>query len=252
MRIVISGATGKLGTEIASVALEKNIQAIALPRIDNSYAPLSRKTFVPQNEATVLVESCKEECVFCDVSVPAGTENLCHALLDLPPELQRNIKGMVIGTTGHNKQQLAAITSLSEHVPVILSPNFSLGIMLVDAILKAKTQYGLSVAELAAKLGFETAIWESHHSAKRDAPSGTAKQLAKSLDLSENQITSTRVGKVIGEHQVIWSGDSEEIRLSHTAHTRRLFAIGAIDLCERIDKYPTLKPQVYNRDDFYK
>ncbi|MEN9530485.1 MAG: hypothetical protein RI932_2358, partial [Pseudomonadota bacterium] len=84
------------------------------------------------------------------------------------------------------------------------------------------------------QLGFDLALWESHHTLKKDAPSGTAKTLAHAASVPHDRISSTRVGAVVGEHTLFLSQGAEELRISHMAHSRRLFADGAVDLCDRL------------------
>jgi 4-hydroxy-tetrahydrodipicolinate reductase len=103
-------------------------------------------------------------------------------------------------------------------------------------MMQAKTTCGKTVADLARQLGFDLALWESHHTLKKDAPSGTAKTLAKAAGVPNDRIASTRVGAVVGEHTLFLSQGAEELRFSHTAHSRKLFADGAVNFCERLFK----------------
>jgi 4-hydroxy-tetrahydrodipicolinate reductase len=183
-----------------------------------------------------------EKVVLLDVSLPEGTESLTQSLLDSDCE---QLCAFVIGATGHTQSTLKKLELLSKKVPIVLSSNFSRGVFLFEEILKARTTSGASVAELARTLGFDLALWESHHTKKLDAPSGTAKTLAAAAGVESEKVTSTRVGSVIGEHALLFSQEAEELRLTHTAHARRLFAEGALSLCERLfDK--DLKKRIYS------
>jgi 4-hydroxy-tetrahydrodipicolinate reductase len=123
-------------------------------------------------------------------------------------------------------------------------------VFLLEEMLQARTSTGLSVAELARSLGFDLALWEAHHTRKLDAPSGTAKTLAEAAKIPENRISATRVGNVVGEHVVFLAAESEELRIQHLAHTRKLFALGACDMIERIS-HLTLSPGLYDRRAFF-
>jgi 4-hydroxy-tetrahydrodipicolinate reductase len=87
--------------------------------------------------------------------------------------------------------------------------------------------------EIAKKLGpeYNIEIVEAHHKAKKDAPSGTAKKLAEGLTgavKKEVPIHSVRLGDIVGDHTVIFCGNSERIEIKHQAHSRDLFALGAL------------------------
>ncbi len=132
-------------------------------------------------------------------------------------------KAAVIGTTGLNNGQIKKIEEISKVVPVVFSPNMSIG---VNAL------FGL-LPELARKLGsdYNIEITEAHHKAKKDAPSGTAKEfggILKKTTGKEIPIHAIRLGDIVGDHTVIFCGNSERIEVKHQAHTRDLFAKGAL------------------------
>ena len=87
--------------------------------------------------------------------------------------------------------------------------------------------------EIAKKLGqdYNIEIVEAHHKAKKDAPSGTAKKFAQILaDATQKEIPThaIRLGDIVGDHTIIFCGNSERIEIKHQAHSRDLFAIGAL------------------------
>lgn len=139
-----------------------------------------------------------------------------------------------MGTTGFDAEGLKALDTLDDCLPWCLVSNFSAGVHLFEELLGAKTRDGRSVADLARNLGFDLALWESHHTRKLDAPSGTAKTLALAGGIPEERISATRVGHVVGEHIVFASAEGEELRVQHIAHTRALFARGAVLMAERM------------------
>ena len=87
-------------------------------------------------------------------------------------------------------------------------------------------------AHLFAQLrGFDAHLVETHHAAKRDAPSGTAGALAKTLSAGLRRpvpVTSIRTGHVPGTHEVVFDAPFEQVRLVHEARDRRVFAEGAL------------------------
>jgi len=170
---------------------------------------------------------------------------------------ERFHRPVVIATTGHTEAQLNKIRALSEKVPVFLSGNMSIGIHVMRKL----------VSEAVAHLwdGFDLEIIERHHNQKADAPSGTAKMLAETIQVAANSISgrnrgdgltdsqdgaanflygrgpqspkrkkgdvcihAVRGGTIVGEHEVIFAGADETITISHTALSRAIFADGAI------------------------
>lgn len=149
----------------------------------------------------------------------------------------------VIGTTGFSAEDETALHAAARHAVIIKSGNMSLGINLLAGL----------VAQAAATLGddWDIEIFDMHHRHKVDAPSGTALLLGQAAaegrgvnlaDVRESQrdgantarakgaigFTALRGGSVVGDHDVIFAGDSEQIRLSHRAEDRDIFARGAL------------------------
>ncbi len=222
MKIALLGARGRLGSLISQVASERNHEILAL----------TRRSF----EASACVATAQQlsACdVLIDVSLPQGTAQLSDLLLKTEVSTLEKLKCLIVGTTGHTEKELRLLHSVAQNFPVVVASNFSKGVFLFHELLAAKTRSGLSVSELAKDLGFDLAMVESHHTQKKDAPSGTALTLAQAADVAPSNISSLRVGQVTGEHSLYLSADSEELRFTHVAHNRRLFAIGAVDLAER-------------------
>jgi len=160
----------------------------------------------------------------------------------------------VISTTGLNDEQKNAITEASKEVPLFFSGNMSLGINLLQEL-----------AYKAAKVlgnGFDVEIVEMHHNQKIDAPSGTALMLADSVSSAMEEqpkyeynrqskrekrtkneigIHSVRGGTIVGEHEIIFAGRDEVIKLSHSAASKDIFAVGAVNAAIYLyDKKPGL------------
>ena len=133
---------------------------------------------------------------------------------------------VVAGTTGWY-DQLPAVTQVANEAATALlwSPNFSLG---VNVMIELARQAGTLMRPLDA---FDAHIVETHHSKKKDAPSGTAIAIAKSASESlkrEIPTTSVRTGSVPGTHELIFDGLYEQLSLTHVARDRRAFAEGAL------------------------
>lgn len=170
-------------------------------------------------------------------------------------------KLLVIGTTGHNNEELKAIRSASESLPVCFAPNFSVGVNTLFWLTRRATEI----------LGsdFDLEVVEMHHRMKIDAPSGTAKRLgeilAEASGLSyENDTRHGRVGEVgartnkeigmhalrggdvVGDHTVIYATDGERVELTHKASSRNTFANGAVRAAKWLRGKP---PGLYDMQD---
>lgn len=182
-----------------------------------------------------LAKVIKKSNVVIEFTTPAAT--LAHLAI-----CEEKSVPMVIGTTGFSQEEIGKIEDISKKIPILLSPNMSLGVNLLFKLIK----------EAAVILkDYEVEIIETHHNQKKDAPSGTAKKIgqiiakSRNIDLEEvvtygreglvgerdHQeigIHSLRLGNVIGEHRVIFGGGAERLELFHKAESRETFARGAL------------------------
>ncbi len=133
---------------------------------------------------------------------------------------------LVIGTTGYDERQQAAIAAHAERRPVVHAANFSVGIPVLHSLLRRLA--GLLPPEFRAE------EVETHHRHKLDRPSGTALALARTweeargLDRGETPIHSLRLGGVTGQHHWILGDDEEVLEIRHTALSRRAFLRGVV------------------------
>jgi 4-hydroxy-tetrahydrodipicolinate reductase len=132
-------------------------------------------------------------------------------------------KPFVTGVTGYSKRQLAALKAAGRRAPVFHSPNMSPAVNLTFAL----------AALAAARLkGFDIHVSEAHHTAKKDAPSGTALRFAEHIAAARGgalpPVTSVRAGDIVGDHTVLYAGPHERVELRHVAHSRAVFAAGAL------------------------
>jgi 4-hydroxy-tetrahydrodipicolinate reductase len=132
---------------------------------------------------------------------------------------------VVVGTTGWY-ERLAEVraAALDAGGALVWAPNFSAGVVLFTALVeKAGTLFRDS--------GFGVHLVETHHAAKKDAPSGTAHSLGLAFEAGGSArpaVTSVRVGHVPGTHELVLDGAFEQLRLTHEARDRRVFADGAL------------------------
>lgn len=170
------------------------------------------------------------------VEFTAPEPTLVH--MDLAKALR---KPMVIGTTGLSEAQVAALQVAARTIPIVFSPNMSLGVNLL-----------FELSQLAAQrlgLAYDVEVVEAHHRQKKDAPSGTAKRLAEGLAAARKKPVTTipvhavRAGDIVGDHTVILAGPAERLELTHRAHSREVFARGAIKAAQFA---ATQKPGLYD------
>ncbi len=171
-------------------------------------------------------------------------------------------KSLVIGTTGFSPSALKELKNLSRKIPIVFSPNMSVGVNLLFQLVR-------QAAESLSHYDIE--IIEAHHNLKQDSPSGTALMLAEiaaeashrtSKDFvygrhgqvgarkkKEIGILSVRAGDIIGDHTVLLSNTGERLELTHRAHSRDAFASGSLDAAAWIYKK---RPGLYSMLDVLK
>jgi len=132
---------------------------------------------------------------------------------------------VVVGTTGWYQSLPVIIeTANAENATLLWAPNFSIGVTLFVELAR-------EAAGIMAKSDFSAAMVETHHSAKKDAPSGTALSIVKAMEGplgKEIPVTSVRTGSVPGTHELIFDAPFEQISMRHEARDRRVFADGAL------------------------
>lgn len=136
---------------------------------------------------------------------------------------------VVVGTTGWYAS-LPLITEAVEEEggSLLWAPNFSVGVA-------AFIELAREAARIVSKSGFSAALVETHHSAKKDAPSGTALSIVQAMETElekEIPVTSIRTGSVPGTHELIFDAPFEQIVMRHEARDRRVFADGALRAAE--------------------
>lgn len=150
-------------------------------------------------------------------------------------------KALVIGTTGHSENEKAALRGLTKTIPVVWSANFSTG---VNALFWATQKIAGIVGN-----AWDVEVTETHHTTKKDAPSGTAKRLQEILKQvrgKEAPAHALRIGDVFGDHTVTFGAPGERIELTHRVSSREALARGAL----RAAKWAvTQQPGLYDMQD---
>lgn len=242
-RILLSGCSGKMGRVITSAVAQRDdceiIGGIDLfTDVDFGYPVFSSPSAVSE-------EVTNKTDVIVDFSNPSAFGGLMEYAV-------RNSKAVVICTTGLNDTQKNTLKDASKKIPVFFSANMSLGVNLINELAK----------KAARVLGdsFDIEIVEMHHNQKVDAPSGTALMLADSIKSELNEDTkyeydrhskrekrakneigihAIRGGTITGEHEIIFAGHDEIIKISHSARSKELFATGAINAAVFMADKPT-------------
>ncbi len=221
MKIALFGATGRLGRAIATLAESEISEAIAHPASPSLGKKLGSRTISPrfENHSNILI----------DVSLSPEQSLAAATQAHLP---------LVIGITALTPEQMSQIEEASKKIPIFYSPNFSLGMALFKKLcLDAATRFPACTLDL----------FEAHHILKKDAPSGSALHLSEELEKSGKtaSIHSIRSGKIVGEHKLLLNTDEERIEIAHTAHSRDVFARGALTAARFLQKQ---KPGLYGME----
>jgi len=258
-RIAITGAAGRMGRRIAALAIESEefdiVSAVEAPGHDAVGRDIGELAGVGAFGVAVTDTLQGEPDVLIDFSLPEGTLRSLDALAG-----GRGAAAMVTGTTGLTASQEAAVADAAASVPIVRAANMSVGI---NVLLKI-------VAEVAAALGedYDIEVAETHHRFKKDAPSGTAIALARSICAATGReyadvavlgrggqcprkpgeigMHALRLGDTVGEHTVHFGNLGETITIGHTAHTRDTFARGALRAARWI---VGRKPGLYSMQD---
>ena len=214
MKIAIVGY-GKMGRLVERVALERGHQiALKLDEFNNT----DFEGVTPENFHGVDVA--------IDFSIPAAAVRNIEKIAALKVNL-------VVGTTGwleHSDHVRQVVDQTG--IGLIWSPNFSIGIKIFTQILAVAAKL------LAEEPEYEAWAWEIHHSAKKDAPSGTLLKLVEEMKNAgyskKVDVSSSRAGAIPGTHEIGFDSPADTITLRHTARSREGFALGAVKAAEWI------------------
>lgn len=235
-RVCVLGPSGRMGRAVLdSAAGRKDITVTAA--VDRPGASVLGTQVAPNVTATADLAAALSACdVYIDFTSPEGTRSAAQVALG------RKLPA-VIGTTGLGEPDERALAALAEVAPVVVAANFSLGVNLVLGLVR----------QAAKVLGpdWDAEVVETHHRAKRDAPSGTALAIARAIAAGhgvdydtvkrhtrdgdvgarprgEIGVSAVRGGDVIGEHVAYFFGPAERIEIAHRATSRTIFAAGAL------------------------
>lgn len=233
IKIGISGAGGKMGKRLISLGLKDKEIGVVFGLERESHPSVGKDIEgVKIDSDPGIIKEC--DCLI-EFSTPLATvEHLSY--------LREYKKCAVIGTTGLDSFQQQEVKKASEIVPVVFSPNMSVGVNLLFRLVK-------EAAEVLK--GYSIYLEEAHHIHKKDAPSGTAKKIAQILNeagfnIRIEDIKAIREDEIVGDHKIVFESELDKIELFHSAKTRDIFAQGAIKAAKWVVEK---KPGLYNMED---
>lgn len=227
IKIILCGACGKMGGNVLSL-LADDETATAVCGVDL----YPREIGIPVYTDFSQIQENAD--VIIDFSSPVG-------LVDRLEYAKAHKLGIVLASTGFSATDLELINTYAKDVAIFKTANLSLGVNLMQALIK-------TAAEVLGN-AYDVEIIERHHNLKKDAPSGTALMLADTINeafKNEKRIVNGRAGivgarekaeigmhavrggTIVGEHEVMFAGEDEIITISHSARSKRVFAVGAI------------------------
>ncbi len=240
-RVAVVGAGGRMGQAILRCLDAGAVPGLTLAgAVDLWDSPALHQ---PVGRSGVKVTSdLAQVAPGCDVIIDFSSH---HGTAGNAPRIAGWGKAWVIGTTGLAAEEKAAVAEAARRIPVVHSPNMSLGVNLLFALLER------AGGALKDK-GYDVEIIERHHRRKKDAPSGTALYLGQAVanglgaDLEQVSVHgrqglsktdrpaaeigfhAVRGGDIVGDHTVLFAADGECLEFSHRATSRDTFAIGAL------------------------
>jgi 4-hydroxy-tetrahydrodipicolinate reductase len=231
IRALINGADGRMGAAIVRLAAEDPRFIIAAQRDATTPTTTDRRG---ASADTPRVD------VVIDFSSDEGAREACAIALQQPCAL-------LVGTTGLSSPTQAMLDDAAKSIALLRAANTSLGVAVLAHLAAEAARLlgsGGSAGSGGAGAGFDIDIVETHHTLKKDAPSGTALRIAAALrqrgraNLPDDRIHAIRSGDVIGEHEVRFAGPGERITLIHSATNRDLFARGALQAAAFLARQP--------------
>ncbi|MFA5199881.1 MAG: 4-hydroxy-tetrahydrodipicolinate reductase [Candidatus Omnitrophota bacterium] len=235
IKLGITGACGKMGRRIFELASGDKEVEVALA-LEKKGTPL-----IGRELGKLKVSSNLDGLFLVDVLIDFTDPQAADEHLDYAAKYK---KAIVLGTTGLSDAQKNKVQEISKVIPVVFSPNMSIGMNILFSMLP----------EITKRLGpdYSVEIVEAHHKAKKDSPSGTAKKIVEVISQVTKKdipVHSLRLGDIFGDHTVVFCGNSERIEIKHQAHSRDLFAVGAL----KAAKWLAAKPAgLYSMQDVLK
>ena len=250
INLTITGCLGRMGQQlIESARKDKRFKISSLTENE-----IQRKKILGILPKVNSPEAFKNSDIIIDFTVPKCT-------LEVLKIAVKQKKRVIIGTTGFTLREENIIKKISKNIPILKAGNMSLGINLL--------MYLTEIVSKSLGNNFLSKVFEAHHKFKKDYPSGTALMLGQGIAIGKNKnfygiigkkylnkkkfpygkrinFNSVRKGKIIGEHEVLFSSGKEIIKLNHEAFDRALYSEGALTAASWLMKK---KPGLYSMRD---
>ncbi|SDM15155.1 dihydrodipicolinate reductase [Halogranum gelatinilyticum] len=241
-RLAVTGAGGRMGREVIEAASEReDVEVVLAVNRSDVDAVAGVAVEDAADFASLLAE--RDPDVVVDFTGPESS-------LDYVAACAETGVAAVVGTTGFDEDGEAALDDASESVPLLKASNFARGV----------AAFRQAVREAVGSLpGYDIEVMETHHNAKRDAPSGTANSILDDIEEVRGDLThrthgregdqpreegevgvhARRAGDITGQHEVLVAGNHELLELTHRAESRGVFAEGALDAAVWLDDRDT-------------
>ncbi|CCQ37119.1 4-hydroxy-tetrahydrodipicolinate reductase [Natronomonas moolapensis 8.8.11] len=230
MNLVVVGATGRTGSEIVAEASGRGHDVVGVATTSDTVEDVR---VYPSEDLPELLDDAD---AVVDFTVPEATREYAGVIAEAGVPY-------VVGTTGFGEAGIETLRAASESIAVLKASNFARGVQALLRVVEAGVE---------ALPDYDVELTETHHSGKRDAPSGTANTILDVVDStreaalerthgregehsredSEVGVHVRRAGTVRGEHELLLAGNDELLTLTHRAESRRVFAAGAVDAAE--------------------
>lgn len=253
--IAVTGATGRMGRTVLETAADReDVTVVLAVNRDPDEAAIEGLSIEPADDLSALLAERNPD-VLVDFTGPSSSLEYVAACAEAGV-------AAVVGTTGFDEDERAALREAGETIALLQASNFSRGIQVLLGVV------GEAVAALPE---YDIELTETHHNRKRDAPSGTARTILDRIDDVRGEHGATdedrrssrvygregeqprergeigvhvrRAGDVRGEHEVLLAGDDEVFSVTHCAGSRRVFASGALAAAVRLAER---EPGYYN------
>lgn len=238
IEVAVTGAGGRMGEEIIEAAAGRDDVEVTIA-VNRSALEAGAVGGVPVRDAADLPDLLAEHDpdVLIDFTGPESSAQYVE-------DCARANVPVVVGTTGFDSSGMQRLRAASDEVPILKASNFSRGITALQRAVREA---------VAALPDYDVELTETHHNAKRDAPSGTAKTLLEDIEQVKDEqeaeqagrvhgregfqpreggeigVHARRAGDITGEHEVLVAGNHEALELTHRAESRGVFAAGALD-----------------------
>lgn len=247
LKVLLIGAGGRMGRAIARLIREQAVPGLELvAAVDAAGSPSIGQDMgvLSGGAASGIAVGADLQATFAAKPDVAVDFSFHLASAANAPVIAAAGIPWVVGTTGLDDKETAAVTAAAENIPVILAANTSLGINLLVALVE-------QAARALKGRGYDCEVIERHHRRKKDAPSGTALFLGEAVadgydwalpevavdgrtgipgERPEKEIGfhAIRGGDIVGDHTVLFAAEGECLELSHRITSRDTLAAGAL------------------------